>query len=336
MTALPSVRLGRSPLTITRIGLGTWALGGDDWFFGWGPQDRAAALDTIRHAVEHAGLNWLDTAPVYGLGHAEELVGEALASLPRSSRPYIFSKCGPVWGDDVEPGTVAGRRESIERQLDASLRRLGLECVDLLQMHWPTTDGTPLEEYWQTMADLRTKGKIRAAGLSNHRLDELRRAHALAPVDSFQPPLSALDRGAAEEIAWCARNQVGVIAYSPLGSGLLTGAFSTERTAALPPTDWRSRDPRFRGRGLQKTLHLTRTLTDIATRHDATTSAVAIAWVLAWRGVTGAITGARRPDQIDDWSTGATMRLSAADLEAIATVLREERVGSGPTHPPGT
>ncbi|RLK25452.1 aryl-alcohol dehydrogenase-like predicted oxidoreductase [Micromonospora sp. M71_S20] len=333
MTTLPSVRLGSSPLTVTRLGLGTWALGGDGWAFGWGPQDASEAIATIRYAVEHGGLNWLDTAPVYGLGQAEELVGEALADLPEDVRPYVFTKCGVVWGGDAEPGTVAGRRQSIERELDESLRRLRLDCIDLYQMHWPATDGTPLEEYWQTLADLRQKGKIRAAGLSNHRLDELQRAHDVAPVDSFQPPFSALARGAAEEIGWCASHSVGVITYGALGSGLLTGTFTPERAAALPPSDWRSRDPGFRGHGLEKTMRLTRTLADVAAAHGVSTSAVAIAWVLECRGVTGAIVGARRPEQIADWRAAATVRLSAADLDRIAAVIRQEGIGSGPSHP---
>ncbi|MER7418279.1 aldo/keto reductase [Micromonospora peucetia] len=333
MTTLPSVRLGSSPLTVTRLGLGTWALGGDNWAFGWGPQDASEAVATIRHAVEHAGLNWLDTAPIYGQGRAEELVGEALSVFAEDARPYVFTKCGVVWGGDDEPGTVAGRRQSIERELDESLRRLRIDCIDLYQMHWPATDGTPLEEYWQTLADLRQKGKIRAAGLSNHRLDELQRAHAVAPVDSFQPPFSALAREAAEEIGWCASHQVGVIAYGTLGSGLLTGAFTPERAAALPPSDWRSRDPGFRGRGLEKTMRLTRTLSAVAAERGVTTSAVAIAWALECRGVTGAIVGARRPEQIEDWRAAATVRLSTTDLDRIAAVIRQESIGSGPSHP---
>ncbi|MEU3878175.1 aldo/keto reductase, partial [Streptomyces sp. NPDC029704] len=255
-THLPTRPLGTTGMDITRIGLGSWAVSGSGWFFGWGDTDDAESTAAIRHALD-AGVNWIDTAAVYGLGHSEELIGKAVAHLPEADRPYVFTKVGLVW--DPDNPQAAPRRimkpASVRREVEDSLRRLGVERIDLYQVHWPDTgesleyagDGsgavspnaTPLEEYWQVMADLKAEGKVRAIGLSNHSPEQLAAAERIAHVDVVQPPFSAVHRSAADEIAWAHAHGTGVITYSPLQSGLLTGTFSAERVAGLPADDWR-------------------------------------------------------------------------------------------------
>ena len=230
---LPTRRFGRTDMNITRVGFGAWAIGGADWAVGWGAQDDSDSVAAIRHAVAR-GINWIDTAAVYGLGHSEEVVGKALAEIPAAERPYVFTKCGQVW--DERDRTASSRRvgapASIRRELEASLRRLGVERIDLYQMHWPAEDGTPLEAYWQTLLDLKAEGKVRAVGLSNHNVAQLEAAEALGHVDTLQPPFSAIRRGVAEaELPWCHAHETGVIVYSPMQSGLLTGRFSAERAS---------------------------------------------------------------------------------------------------------
>ena len=332
-TPLPTAPLGRTGMQITRTGFGAWAIGGSGWTFGWGQQDDADSIAAIRHALER-GINWIDTAAVYGLGHSEEVVASALQGMPDSDRPYVFTKCGLVWDElnHAAPPRQVGDPASIRRELEGSLRRLKVERIDLYQMHWPAEDGTPLEAYWRTLLDLKAEGKVRAVGLSNHDARQLARAERIGHVDSLQPPFSAIHRdAAANELPWCKEHETGVIVYSPMQSGLLTGAFTVERAARLPPDDWRSRSPDFSGEGLRRNLALVDTLRPIADRHRTTVAAVAVAWTLAWPGVTGAIVGARRPAQIDDWLAAATLELSAADLDAIAETIRRLDVGSGPT-----
>ncbi|WP_040804750.1 aldo/keto reductase [Nocardia concava] len=341
-----TVTLGRTGMDITRTGFGSWAVSGSGWSFGWGDTDDAESVAAIRHALD-SGVNWIDTAAVYGLGHSEELVGKAIAGLSDADRPYIFTKAGLVW--DPENPAASPRRimkpASVRREVEDSLRRLGVEAIDLYQVHYPDTgesleyagDGfgavspnaTPLEEYWQVMADLKAEGKVRAIGLSNHDADLLERAERVAHVDVIQPPFSAINRSAAAEIAWARAHDTGVIVYSPMQSGLLTGAFTAERVAGLPADDWRKAHADFTT-GLTANLALVEALRPIAARHGRSVAEVAIAWVLAWPGITAAIVGARKPAQVDGWIDAATLELTPADLEEIALAIEASGAGTGP------
>ena len=332
---LPTRPLGTSGLEITTVGFGAWAIGGGGWAFGWGPQDDADSLATMRHAIE-LGINWIDTAAVYGLGHSEEVVGRLLHDLPASERPLVFTKCGLVW-DDRDRMAEARRTlkpESIRREVEASLRRLGVERIDLYQFHWPDETGTPVEDSWRAMVRLVEEGKVRAIGVSNFDVALLARCEAIRHVDSLQPPFSLIRRDVAErEIPWSAEHGNGVIAYSPMQSGILTESFSAARVAALAPDDWRRRSAQFREPNLSRNVALRDALKPIARRHGTTVSAIAIAWTLAWPGVTGAIVGARTPAQVDGWIGAATVELAAADLEEIAAAILRSRAGSGPVQP---
>jgi aryl-alcohol dehydrogenase-like predicted oxidoreductase len=334
---LETVALGRTGMQITRVGFGAWALGGGDWAVGWGSQEDAASIAAIRHAVGR-GVNWIDTAAVYGLGRSERVVGTALRQIPPSERPFVFTKCGLVW-DEAKPQAVprqVANPSSIRREVEDSLRRLGVERIDLYQVHWPTEDGTPLEDYWQTMLDLKREGKVRAVGLSNHDAAQLERAEALGHVDTLQPPFSAIRRtAAAAELPWCKAHDSGVIVYSPMQSGLLSGAFSRARARSLPADDWRSRSADFTGDGLDRNLALADGVTQVARRHGVSTAAVSIAWTLAWPGVTAAIVGARNPAQVDGWLGAPAVELSAADLDEIARTIERSGAGAGPTRPEG-
>jgi len=332
---LPTRPLGTSGLEITTVGFGAWAIGGGGWAFGWGPQDDADSLATMRHAIE-LGVNWIDTAAVYGLGHSEEVVGRLLHELPASERPLVFTKCGLVW-DDRDRMAEARRTlkpESIRREVEASLRRLGVERIDLYQFHWPDETGTPVEDSWRAMVRLVEEGKVRAIGVSNFDVALLARCEAIRHVDSLQPPFSLIRRDVAQrEIPWSAEHGNGVIAYSPMQSGILTESFSAARVAALAPDDWRRRSAQFREPNLSRNVALRDALKPIAQRHGTTVSAIAIAWTLAWPGVTGAIVGARTPAQVDGWIGAATVELTAADLEEIAAAILRSRAGSGPVQP---
>jgi aryl-alcohol dehydrogenase-like predicted oxidoreductase len=314
-------------MEITRVGFGAWAIGGS-WAYGWGSQDDQDSIAAIQHAVDQ-GVNWIDTAAVYGLGHSEEVVAEALKRVPE--RPYVFTKCGMIWDDAGNVSQVA-RPDTIRRELEASLRRLDMERIDLYQVHWPPEDGTPVEEYWATMVELKNEGRIRAIGLSNHSVPQLEQAEKIGHVDSLQPPLSLINRSQADEIAWCARNGTGVIVYSPMHSGLLTGKFSRERVESLPEDDWRRRSPDFTT-DLDRNLALVDALRPIADRHGVTLAAVSVAWTLAWPGVTGAIVGARRPDQVDGWLPAASLELTQDDLDEIAAAIERTGAGQGPVRP---
>ncbi|MEE4418084.1 aldo/keto reductase [Streptomyces bugieae] len=346
---LPTVPLGSTGMDITRLGFGSWAVAGSGWHFGWGATDDAESIAAIRHAVD-SGVNWIDTAAVYGLGHAEELVGKAVAGLSDAERPYVFTKVGLVW-DSADPHAAPRRSmrpDSVRREIEDSLRRLGVERIDLYQVHWPDTgasleyagDGsgavspnaTPLEEYWQVMADLKKEGKVRAIGLSNHSPEQLQAAEQIAPVDVIQPPFSAINRSAAPEIAWARAHGTGVIVYSPLQSGLLTGAFSAERAANLSADDWRSSHHDFTT-GLAANLRLADALRPVAERHGASVAEVALAWVLAWPGITGAIVGARQPAQVDGWIGAGAVHLTPADLDAITAAISRSGAGTGPARP---
>ena len=332
---LPMAPLGTTGMRITRVGFGAWAIGGGGWTFARGNQDDAASIAAIRHAVER-GINWIDTAAVYGLGHSEEIVARALRDIPRDDRPYVFTKAGLVWDerDRAAPPRRVGDPSSLRREVEASLRRLGVERIDLYQMHWPAQDGTALEDYWGTLLQLKDEGKVRAVGLSNHNVVQLERAERIGHVDTLQPPFSAIHREvAAAELPWCAAHDTGVIVYSPMQSGLLTGAFSVERAARLGADDWRSRSPDFTGLGVRRNVALADALRPIAERHRATVAAVAVAWTLAWPGVTGAIVGARSPAQVDGWIGAASLELTATDLDDIAAAIRRTGAGTGPVRP---
>jgi aryl-alcohol dehydrogenase-like predicted oxidoreductase len=331
-TALPTRPLGRSGLDITRVGFGSWAAGGGGWSFGWGPQDDAESLAAMRHALE-LGVNWIDTAAVYGLGHSEELVGRLLRELPPAQRPLIFTKCGLVW-DERDPMAAPRqvlRPDSIRRECEASLRRLGVERIDLYQFHWPDETGTFVEDSWSAMDKLVEEGKVRAAGVSNFDVMLLDRCEAIRHVDSLQPPFSLIKRATAKgEIPWCAGHETGVIVYSPMQSGLLTDSFTAERVSSLAGDDWRRRDPEFQRPRLGRNLALRDALRPIADRHGTSVSAIAIAWTLSWPGVTGAIVGARTPKQVEGWIGAASVTLAPQDLDEIAVAIRRTRAGAGP------
>jgi aryl-alcohol dehydrogenase-like predicted oxidoreductase len=335
--ALDTRRLGTTDLEITTVGFGAWAIGGGGWAFGWGPQDDASSVAAIRHAVDR-GVNWLDTAAIYGLGHSEEVVGRALREIPAAERPYVFTKGGMV-PDRARPYDEPQRTlrpESIRREVEASLARLGVERIDLYQFHWPDAIGTPVEDSWGEMARLVEEGKVRAAGVSNFDVALLERAEAIRHVDTLQPPFSLIRRDSgADVIPWAAAHGTGVIVYSPMQSGILTDTFSAERLATMAGDDWRRRSEHFLEPNLSRNLALRDALRPIARRHGATVSAVAVAWTLAWRGVTGAIVGARDAAQVDGWIGAGSLRLTAEDLAEIAEALRTTGAGSGPLEPVG-
>jgi aryl-alcohol dehydrogenase-like predicted oxidoreductase len=335
IATLPTRRLGQTDLHLSTVGFGAWAAGGGGWAFGWGPQDDDDSVASIRHAVER-GVNWIDTAAVYGLGHSEEVVRRALSEIPAGNRPYIFTKCGMVWDErnPEAPPLQVLRPESIRRECEASLRRLGVERIDLYQFHWPDQTGTPVEVSCEMMTRLIQEGKVAAAGVSNFDVGLLDRCEAIRHVDSLQPPLSLIRRQAAEaEIPWCAAHGTGVIGYSPMQSGLLTDQFSPRRLESLAQDDWRRRSADFRQPKLARNLALRDALRPIAHRHETTVSAVAIAWALAWPGVTGAIVGARSPAQVDGWIGAATLDLTLEDLDLIAKAVAQTGAGSGPALP---
>jgi aryl-alcohol dehydrogenase-like predicted oxidoreductase len=332
---LPTRTLGSTDLNITTVGFGSWAVGGGGWTYGWGPQDDSDSIATMHHALE-LGVNWIDTAAAYGLGHSEEVVGRLLRDLPASQRPYIFTKCGLIWDDDdrmKEPRRVL-KPDSIRRECDASLRRLGIERIDLYQFHWPDNIGTPVEESWLEMAKLVKEGKVRVAGVSNFSTELLERCEQIHRVDSLQPPFSLINRRAADkEIPWCEKHRTGVICYSPMQSGILTDSFTAFRVKNMAADDWRRGAAEFNEPYLSRNLALRDALRPIAKRHSVSVSSVAIAWALAWPGVTGAIVGARTPAQVDGWIPAASLQLADADLEEIALALQRTNAGAGPIHP---
>lgn len=333
-TSLPTARLGTTDLDITRVGLGAFAIGGADWAFGWGRQDDDASIRAIVHAAE-LGINWIDTAAVYGLGHSEEITAQALAALPEADRPYVFTKCGLLWddADPLKPALRVGDPTLLLRGLEDSLRRLRVERVDLLQMHWPPDDGVAVEEYWEVFARILDEGKARAIGVSNHTVEMLDRAEAIAHVDTLQPPFNMIQREAAKDvIPWCERNGTGVIVYAPMASGILTGAYTVEKAASLAASDWRRNSPHFTTH-LKRNLELVEVLRPISEAHDVTVGAVAIAWVLSFPGVTGAIVGGRSPEQVDGWVGAGSIKLTEAQCATIVAALRDSDTGSGPLTP---
>jgi aryl-alcohol dehydrogenase-like predicted oxidoreductase len=323
--------LGSSGLHITPVGFGAWAAGGGGWSFGWGPQDDEASLAAMRRALEH-GVNWIDTAPVYGLGHSEEIVGRLLASIPPADRPLVFTKCGLIWdeSDRMRQSRRVLQPDSIGRECEASLRRLGVERIDLYQFHWPDIT-TAVEDSWAAMSRLVDEGKVRAIGVSNFDVTLLERCEKLRHVDSLQPPFSLVRREVAEaEIPWCVSHRTGLICYSPMQSGILTEGFDAGRVARLADDDWRRRSPEFQSPRLERNLALRDALRPIAQRHAVSVSAIAVAWTLAWPGVTGAIVGARSAEQVDGWIDAARVSLTSIDLEEIASAVTRSGAGVGP------
>jgi aryl-alcohol dehydrogenase-like predicted oxidoreductase len=327
--------LGRSGLQITQVGFGAWAIGGGGWAYGWGRQDDADSIAAIKHAVA-SGINWVDTAAIYGLGHSEEVVGQAVREIPAAERPYVFTKGGmiPDRSRPFEEPERNLRPDSIRSEVEASLRRLGVERIDLYQFHWPDAIGTPIEESWGEMSRLIDEGKIRAGGVSNFNVGLLWRAERIRHVDSLQPPFSLIHRqSAADVIPWSAAHGTGVIVYSPMQSGILTDAFSRERVERMAADDWRRRNAEFQEPLLGRNLALRDALQPIASRYGVSIAAVAVAWTLSWPGVTGAIVGARSPEQVDGWISAGRLTLDAADLAEIASALEQTQAGSGPTQP---
>ena len=332
---LTTRELGTSGLQLTTVGFGAWAIGGGGWAYGWGPQDDAESIASIRHAVDR-GINWIDTAAVYGLGHSEDVVALALDGMSAADRPYVFTKCGLVWDErnrsaapvqDLHPA-------SIRRECEASLRRLRVERIDLYQFHWPDQTGAPVEDSWSEMLRLVDEGKVRAAGVSNFTVDLLERCEAVRHVDSLQPPFSLIRRAAgATELPWCRRHGTGAIVYSPMQSGLLTDGFSVEKMRTLAADDWRRHAPEFQSPRLQKNLALRDALAPVAAQHGVSIAAVAVAWTLAWPGVTGAIVGARTPNQVDGWLAAGALALHQDDLDAIGGAIAHSGAGAGPSLP---
>jgi aryl-alcohol dehydrogenase-like predicted oxidoreductase len=327
-TDLPTRPLGKTGLDITRVGIGAWAMGGNMW----GPQDDAKSDAAIRHAIE-LGINWIDTAAVYGNGHSEEVIGQSLRKLPADRRPLVFTKGGIVRDSEGKNPRRIGERNHLRGELENSLKRLGVETIDLYQMHWPSDD-VGLEEYWSALLELKAEGKVRHVGLSNHSVEQLAKAEALGHVETLQPPFSMIKRQTAAEILpWCHQHGTGVICYSPMQAGLLTGTFTTERAAALADNDWRRDSPEFQGDALVANLALADSLKPIAQKHGTSVSSVALAWVLSWPGLTAAIVGARSPAQVDGWIDAARLELDADDLETIAQSIERTGAGSGPSRP---
>jgi aryl-alcohol dehydrogenase-like predicted oxidoreductase len=314
--AMQTRTLGNSDLSITSVGYGAWAIGGSGWEFAWGPQNDEDSVAAIRKSLE-LGVNWIDTAAVYGLGHSEEIVARALDGWS-GKRPYMFTKCGLCWdqrGKVYRSLTAA----SVRKECEDSLRRLRVDVIDLYQIHWPPEDNGPtLEEGWSTLAKLKQEGKVRWIGLSNFTVEQLRRAQALAPVTSLQPPYSLVRRGVeAEILPFCKKEGIGVIVYAPMSSGLLTGAMTRERAASLPADDWRRRSPEFNEPNLTRNLALVERLRSIGKRHGRSPGEVAIAWTLRDPAVTGAIVGARSAGQAEGVMRAAALRLSDEELKEI-------------------
>jgi len=309
-------QLGNSDLHITRVGYGAWAIGGSGWQFAWGPQDDSDSIAAIHRALE-LGVNWIDTAAAYGLGHSEEVVARALRSWS-GPKPYVFTKCGLRW--DKQGNVIKNlRAASVREEVENSLRRLSLETIDLYQIHWPPSpDSAELEEGWGTLAELQRAGKLRWIGVSNFSVSQMQRAQAIAPVTSLQPPYSLINREIeADVLPFCQRENIGVIVYSPMASGLLTGAMTRERAAKLPKDDWRSRHPDFNEPRLSRNLELVEELRTVGKRYGRSPGEVAIAWTLHHPAITGAIVGARDARQADGVMRAGDLTLSDEDVQEI-------------------
>lgn len=319
-TNLQKRQLGNTDMYITPVGFGAWALGGGDWVFAWGPQDDHESIAAIHRALD-LGINWIDTAAGYGLGHSEEVVAQALAGM--ADRPYVFTKCSLPWNDRGEIVSSL-KKDSIRRECEASLRRLKLEVIDLYQIHWPRPE-EDLEEGWSTLADLQREGKVRWIGVSNYNVAQMQQAEAIAPISSLQPPYSLIRPEVENEILpYCQKHNIGVIVYSPMYSGLLSGKMTAERIKNMPADDWRQHDSEFQPPRLEKNLRLASALAEIGNQHGVEPGVVAIAWTLRHPGVTGAIVGARRPSQVDGIYPSTTFRLSAPEIELLNGLLSDK------------
>ena len=307
--------LGNSDLYITPVGFGAWAIGGGDWQFGWGSQEDDDSVAAI-HAALELGVNWIDTAAVYGLGRSEEVVARALDEW-KGERPYVFTKCSQVWGEERKVSTVL-REASVRKECEDSLRRLKVDAIDLYQVHWSSDEMEETEEGWATLAALQKEGKLRWIGVSNFNREELERAQAIAPITSLQPPYSLINRGVEkEELPWCEEHNVGTIVYSPMGSGLLTGAMTAERAAELPENDWRSRSAEFKEPKLSQNLALAERLGEVAKRHNRTPGQAAVAWTLRLPSVTAAIVGARNAGQVEGVMGAGDWRLTREEVAEV-------------------
>ena len=312
-------KLGWTDLKFSVIGFGAWAIGGGGWKFSWGPQDDQQSIEAIKRGIE-LGINWIDTAAVYGLGHSEEVVGKVLKELPE--KPYVATKCSLVWDEE---GNISNRlrKKSVERELDASLKRLGVEVIDLYQIHWPIPD-EEIEEGWETIAGFVRSGKVRYAGVSNFNVEQMKRAQAIHPIASLQPPYSMLKRDVEKEILpYCGANNIGVVAYSPMQKGLLTGKMTPERISSCAPDDHRRGDVMFQEPQLSINLELVDKLRPIAERHGQSVGGVAIAWVLRRPELTAAIVGARSAAQIEETVKAGDFSLPEEDIHKIDAYLRE-------------
>ncbi|HLI48851.1 MAG TPA: aldo/keto reductase [Chthonomonas sp.] len=319
MTILEKRRLGNSDLEITPIGFGAWAIGGPGWEYGWGAQDDRDSIAAI-HAALDAGINWIDTAAVYGMGHSEEIVAKAVQT--SSHRPYIFTKCSLLW-DDKGKVLHSLKSQSIRKEVEDSLRRLQTDVIDLYQIHWPIPE-EDIEEGWSTLAKLKEEGKVRYIGVSNFNVQQMERVRSIAPITSLQPPYSLVRREIeAEILPYCQKHSIGVIVYSPLQSGLLSGKMTPERVSALPDDDWRKRSPDFHKPRLSRILGLVEGLRQIGARHNQPPGVVAIAWTLRHPAVTGAIVGFRHPDQVHEMLGALTFRLSEQEIAEIERLLRQ-------------
>jgi aryl-alcohol dehydrogenase-like predicted oxidoreductase len=304
-------QLGNSDLQITPIGFGAWAIGGGDWQFSWGPQEDADSVAAIHRAID-LGMNWIDTAAVYGLGHSEEVVGRALKGM--HNRPYVFTKCELVWNEKRE---ITRSMKEIRREVEDSLRRLDLGVIDLYQIHWPFPE-EEIEEGWATMADLQKQGKVRWIGVSNFNVEQLKRAQKIAPVTSLQPPYSLINNAVEEEmLPFCGQQGIGVINYSPMQSGLLTGAMTAERIANLPADDWRRGNKDFQEPRLSRNLKLVALLAEVGKQHGRSPGEVAIAWTLRLSAITGAIVGGRNAKQVEGIIGAGAFRLSSSEIAEI-------------------
>jgi aryl-alcohol dehydrogenase-like predicted oxidoreductase len=305
--------LGRAGLEITRVGFGAWAIGGGNWDWGWGDQDDDESVAAIHRALE-LGVNWIDTAAQYGLGHSEEVVARALEGV--EPRPYVFTKGGQPEGPNRTSFQTL-KRDSLLSECEGSLRRLRLDAIDLYQIHWPIPDGE-VEEGWSALAELKEQGLVRHIGVSNFSVAQLERAEAIAPVETLQPPYSLLDRDVEPDVLpWCEEHDVGVIVYSPMASGMLTGRMTRERIESLPADDWRSKSDTFREPQLSRSLELVERLKRVADRHGVEPGAVAVAWTLRNPAVSGAITGFRRPDQVGPIVVAAGLELRDEDIAEL-------------------
>jgi len=320
-------RLGNSDMDITRLGVGAWAMGGGNWEFAWGSQDDVQSIKAINAALD-AGINWIDTAAVYGLGHSEEVVARALRGRP--DRPYVFTKCSMVWSADrtISPSLKAA---SVARECEASLRRLNADTIDLYQIHWPNPD-PDIEEGWVELARLKEQGKLRWIGVSNFDTDQMKRAAAIAPITSLQPPYSMLRRDIeASTLPYAAQHGIGVIVYSPMASGLLTGTMTRARIAAMPPDDWRGRHANFREPLLSRNLRIACLLREIGGRHGRSAGEVAIAWTLKHPAVTAAIVGVRTPEQVTGIVGATDFALAPPEAQEIEEALKLEGAVVGAT-----